>query len=427
MKKIILFFAAIFYFPLIFAKPVATKVTPSMSVSLVNNGLTAGLLDFTLTLTNNGDEALLNVDWSNNSSGIAFDSYLIPYFGPGQIQTIHGTKPFLDTECEQTNFVMVSASTIDNTPVNGFSLDTFTAPKASPPIITSVITQNCYQVPVTGNMQITLSGLPSGNWTLHTDSTSYTYSGTGSTVTLNIDAATVGNGFRFYYDGSNGCPSKTSEYVTRNQIHGYDNTAPMYATYTDSNTNGIVNAGDLINYQILIKNTSSCPLDDVRVNGISSACTNCSLSFSGNPNTSASVPGYSTFGVLATYIITQQNINDGYVINSTSVNPHWSDALGGSSSTYYPSCLTYLSTLEVTDVTFKNFTSYPNPVQTIWHMANESSIDKVEIVTMLGQYIRTITVNNLSSDIDLSDLSSGTYMARIMANQKVKFVKIIKS
>jgi|GEM_PF-5455501 len=426
MKKRILLFVAIFYFPLIFAKPIATKVTPSISVALVTNGLTAGQLDFTLTLTNTGSETLFNVDWSNNS-GIAFDSYLIPYFGPGQIQTIHGTKPFSGTECEQTNFVMASAFTSDNSPVNEFSQSTFTAPNASAPTVTAVITPNCYQVPVNGNMQITLSGLPTGNWMLHTDSSNYTYSGTGATVTLNLDAATVGNGFRFYYDGPNGCPSKVSEYVTRNQIHGYDNTAPMYATYTDSNANGIVNAGDVINYQILIKNTSSCSLDDVRVNGIASACTNCSLSFSGNPNTSVSVPGYSTFGVSATYIITQQNINDGYVINSTSVNPHWSDALGGSSSTYYPSCLTYLSTLDTTDVTFKNFTSYPNPVQTIWHMVNGYLIDKVEIVTMLGQYIRTIKVNDLSTDIDLTDLSSGTYMARITANQKVKVVKIIKS
>jgi Secretion system C-terminal sorting domain len=426
MKKKLLIFLAISTFSIVFAKPNATLLAPAMYANLVTNSQTSGELYFTLTITNIGDEVLSNVQWSSPTGIIYFYFPQQGILGVGESIIVEGFKPF--SGCSDFSLTLVSAFTVNGSPISTSCQSQYTSTEAAPQI-TSVITPDCYQVPVNGNLQITLSGLPSGNWTLHGNSAStYTYSGSGSTVVLNINSSIIGNNMRFYYDTPDGCSatSDLSQEVTINQIHNYIYDSPMNGSYIDANADGITNAGDQMYYQIILTNTRACPLN-FYINGYPPTYTNPNLSFSGSPSTIIYVAGYTTYNLAANYIITAQDISNGSVTNSTNINCSWSDALGGSSGAYWPSCTTTLNVLSTNDVSFKNFIAYPNPVQDNWNITNGHSIEKVEIMTMLGQYVRTIMVHDLTTSIDLSTLSKGTYIARIYSGDKVKNVRIVKS
>jgi hypothetical protein len=154
---------------------------------------------------------------------------------------------------------------------------------------------------------------------------------------------------------------------------------------------------------------------------------NPSLSFSGNPNASVDVAGFSTYIVAATYSITADDISNGYVVNSTIVNAHWSDDLGGSSTAYFPVCSTQLNVMATHEVAFENFIAYPNPVQNVWEVSNGTFIDQIEIINLLGQTVQSEKIQATSSKLDLSHLSTGTYLAKISAGNQVKIARIIKS
>lgn len=425
MKKNLFFLLALLVFSSVSATTNSNKLFGALNANLSTNGLVNGQLQFTLTLTNFGDELLLNIQWT--SADITFDASQPTILAPGQSLTTYGTKPF--SGCYDLSVVEITATTLGGDfvlppPAVSEYFDT-----SSPaPIITSVVTPNCTTVPVIGNMQITLTGLPQGNWTVYgNNSANYTYSGSGTTAVLNIDSSVVGSGIFFRYETATGCPSPYSASVSRNVLHSFDGSAPMLGNYIDTNQDGIVNVGDSIEYQILIKNTAPCSLDEVRVNGFAPAYTNHNLSFSGNPNASVNVAGYSTYILSATYAITAQDISNGYVVNITSVNPHWSDDAGGSSATYFPVCTTQLSVLGTHENIFARFNAHPNPVQNVWQISNNTPIEKIEIFNLLGQVIRTEILNTRAAAIDLSNLAPGTYLTRTLAGNQVKVLKIIKS
>lgn len=119
----------------------------------------------------------------------------------GKLTVIEGTKIF--SGCSDSNIAQVMAQTLTGPSIFQIGSSNYVSSSVpSAPHVTSVITTDCYQVPVTGNLTITLSGLPSGSWTLHGDNASnYTYSGFGTTAVLNIDSSIVGTGMHFYYDG----------------------------------------------------------------------------------------------------------------------------------------------------------------------------------------------------------------------------------
>ncbi len=69
---------------------------------------------------------------------------------------------------------------------------------------------------------------------------------------------------------------------------------------------------------------------------------------------------------------------------------------------------------------------YPNPVTNVLNIASGSSdiIEKVSIYNLVGQLVKNVGGNHKS--IDMSDLSSGTYLVKIQTNEGVIDRKIIK-
>lgn len=73
-----------------------------------------------------------------------------------------------------------------------------------------------------------------------------------------------------------------------------------------------------------------------------------------------------------------------------------------------------------------NVKVYPNPVNGILNISFEQGISSVSIYNLLGQEVLTKTLNSTEGIIDVSTLASGTYMVKVISNEIIKTIKIIK-
>ena len=73
-----------------------------------------------------------------------------------------------------------------------------------------------------------------------------------------------------------------------------------------------------------------------------------------------------------------------------------------------------------------NFTSFPNPVKEVLNLSYTGTITNVSIFNILGQEVLVKSSNASHSQIDMSNVSKGTYLVKITANNQVKTIKVIK-
>jgi hypothetical protein len=86
-----------------------------------------------------------------------------------------------------------------------------------------------------------------------------------------------------------------------------------------------------------------------------------------------------------------------------------------------------LVTLGTIDFEANNFiTYYPNPTQDIVTFSSKENIESISFFNLLGQQIFSKEVFAKEITIDLTDFSSGTYVAKLNSNGKSKSVKLIK-
>ncbi|MDK2771130.1 MAG: T9SS type A sorting domain-containing protein [Flavobacterium sp.] len=71
-----------------------------------------------------------------------------------------------------------------------------------------------------------------------------------------------------------------------------------------------------------------------------------------------------------------------------------------------------------------SFSVYPNPVRSILHIDNALDLNEVEIYSITGKKVKSIT-NNLS-EIDVNELESGIYFVKLYANSGITTKKVIK-
>ena len=78
--------------------------------------------------------------------------------------------------------------------------------------------------------------------------------------------------------------------------------------------------------------------------------------------------------------------------------------------------------------TFNNssFTFYPNPVKDVLNLSYSQNISKVQVINLLGQEMLVKTMNENQGQIDMSQLSSGTYLVKVTSEDQVKTIKVIK-
>jgi PKD repeat protein len=69
---------------------------------------------------------------------------------------------------------------------------------------------------------------------------------------------------------------------------------------------------------------------------------------------------------------------------------------------------------------------YPNPVVDFVTISSTEMMTNLEVVNILGQIVFSKSVNENETTIDMSRYSSGSYIIRVLVNDKVKIFKVIK-
>lgn len=98
---------------------------------------------------------------------------------------------------------------------------------------------------------------------------------------------------------------------------------------------------------------------------------------------------------------------------------------GGSQGSFVISA--YDSNLSNIGFDNNRFHMFPNPVKDILYLTYSKRITNVEVYNLLGQQIRPKLINHSQSQIDMSNVSKGTYLIKVTDNDnQVKTIKIIK-
>ena len=149
-----------------------------------------------------------------------------------------------------------------------------------------------------------------------------------------------------------------------------------------------------------------------------------------------------TSGTLAGLQITGQNIKWYSAANNKSNNATLSSAIPSSTpvvvgTTYYATqtvngiesttrLAVTISGLSTTNYAFEKLNYYPNPVKNSLTISNSSTIDDIEITSILGQKMIMKSINDLQTEIDLSELANGVYFVKVKSEEQEKTVKIVK-
>jgi uncharacterized protein RhaS with RHS repeats len=74
----------------------------------------------------------------------------------------------------------------------------------------------------------------------------------------------------------------------------------------------------------------------------------------------------------------------------------------------------------------KDLSIFPNPVNDILNISYNKEISNISICNLIGQEVLTKNINTNQSKIDVSSLSSGSYLVKIVADNDIKTIKILK-
>jgi hypothetical protein len=84
------------------------------------------------------------------------------------------------------------------------------------------------------------------------------------------------------------------------------------------------------------------------------------------------------------------------------------------------------NTLSTTAFDTNVFTAYPNPVKDKLNIRYTENITDVAVFNLLGQQLFTKQINATQGQVDMSNLTSGTYLVRVTSGEKVQTLKVIK-
>jgi hypothetical protein len=93
--------------------------------------------------------------------------------------------------------------------------------------------------------------------------------------------------------------------------------------------------------------------------------------------------------------------------------------------TYIPPCDRWMISTSIIEVENEKIISiYPNPANDKLSINSKKTFDHIEILTAQGQILKSLTINN--NTIDVSGLSKGLYLLRIVCKEGVITKKFIK-
>ncbi|MGC4040653.1 MAG: T9SS type A sorting domain-containing protein [Flavobacterium sp.] len=86
----------------------------------------------------------------------------------------------------------------------------------------------------------------------------------------------------------------------------------------------------------------------------------------------------------------------------------------------------FVQTLGTASFAFDKLEYYPNPVKNNLILSNAFPIERIEIVSVLGQKVKSVKIDGVQAQIDLSGLTKGVYFVKVTSENQEKMVKIIK-
>lgn len=73
-----------------------------------------------------------------------------------------------------------------------------------------------------------------------------------------------------------------------------------------------------------------------------------------------------------------------------------------------------------------SFTAYPNPVKDVLNLSSAQNIFDVAVYNLLGQQVLLLNLNANKGQVNMSSLTSGTYLVKVNTEKGVKTIKVIK-
>ncbi len=92
----------------------------------------------------------------------------------------------------------------------------------------------------------------------------------------------------------------------------------------------------------------------------------------------------------------------------------------------YIDAIVYQDVLSVDENSLSSFKAYPNPVKDYLYLSTNAVVDSVEVYDILGHQILSFTPGTLSPKVDMSSLSSGSYLVKATIGNQSKTLKILK-
>lgn len=83
--------------------------------------------------------------------------------------------------------------------------------------------------------------------------------------------------------------------------------------------------------------------------------------------------------------------------------------------------------VSVNNNTIDGFDFYPNPTKDVFNLSANKNIESVSLFNLLGQEVLTSTIGASTSEINLSNLSAGTYIMKVMVDGETGTYKIMKN
>ncbi|EPR71206.1 Glycosyl hydrolase, family 16 [Winogradskyella psychrotolerans RS-3] len=98
------------------------------------------------------------------------------------------------------------------------------------------------------------------------------------------------------------------------------------------------------------------------------------------------------------------------------------------SKVWYDNLYVYRApTLSTNEFELENVSVYPNPTNSVWNIqTTNQSISSVQVFDVLGKQVVSMTPNSTNVSIDASGLIKGIYIAKIISNNGIKTIKLIK-
>lgn len=92
----------------------------------------------------------------------------------------------------------------------------------------------------------------------------------------------------------------------------------------------------------------------------------------------------------------------------------------------FKSVVSVQNSLSTDDFSLANLVAYPNPVRDVLNVSFDKEIKTIAIFNALGQQIMERQVNATEATIDVSNLTSGNYFVKVIADKAFKTLKVIK-